>query len=77
MAGLVPLTPQAAQARVMPSDALMLGVHSSLRVASKHKKMVSAVLHLKRESIGKKGHPTAFSGGPKAFGMKSKSIKLG
>ena len=77
MANLTPLTPQSAQPRMFPTDALMLGVHSSLRTGSKHKKMVSAVLHLKRESIGKRGHPTAFSGGPKAFGMKSKGIKLG
>jgi len=65
MAQLTPLTPKTAQPRVLPSDALMMGVHSGLRVASKHKKMVSGVLHLKHESVGKKMR-TAFNGSAKA-----------
>lgn len=54
-----------------PSDSLQLGVHSSLNVASRHKKMVSSVLHLKKESVGAKQHPTAFKNGIKAFHPKT------
>lgn len=42
-----------------PGDAMAAGIHSDLRVSSSHKKAVSAVLHLKRESGGR-GKPTSF-----------------
>lgn len=54
-----------------PSDALQMGVHSSLSVSSKHKRMVSGALHLKRESVGAKSHPTAFKSGIHAFHPKT------
>lgn len=54
-----------------PADSLQFGTHSSLGASSKHKKMVSGVLHLKKESIGAKAHPTAFKvKGAKAFNTK-------
>lgn len=45
------------------------GVHTALSAASKHKKMVSGVLHLKKESAGHRLNPTAFHSGTKAFGQ--------
>lgn len=53
---------------VRAGDALPYGVKSALATASKHKKMVSGVLHLKKES-GHRGHPTAYNTGSKAFGQ--------
>ncbi len=43
------------------------GVHTALSAASKHKKMVSGVLHLKKESAGHRLNPTAFAKGNRAF----------
>lgn len=51
-----------------PADALQMGVHTSLAASSKHKKTVSGVLHLKKESIGKT-NKTAYVKGAKAFGQ--------
>lgn len=44
-----------------PGDAMMSGIHSDLRVSSKHKTAVSGVLHLKRESGGR-AKPSAYKG---------------
>ena len=52
---------------VMPTDAVQQGVHSDLRKASAHRKKVSGVLHLKKESIGRNMKHTAFTSGKKAF----------
>jgi hypothetical protein len=54
-----------------PGDALPLGVHSSLNTSSKHRRMVSSALHLKRESIGSVKHETAFKG------LRQKAFKNG
>jgi hypothetical protein len=60
-----------------PSDALPAGVHTALSAASKHKKMVSGVLHLKKESAGHRLNPTAFNhGGNKAFGQVKPKTKV-
>lgn len=56
-------------------DALPFGVHTSLQTASKHKKMVSAVLHLKKES-GRRGYPTAYNISSKAFGQQKPKTKV-
>jgi len=52
------------------------GVHTALAAASKHKKMVSAVLHLKKESAGHRLNPTAFSKGAKAFGQQKPKMRV-
>lgn len=39
---------------------MMTGIHSDLRVSSQHKRAVSSVLHLKRESGGR-SKPTAYN----------------
>lgn len=57
-----------------PGDALPAGVHSSLQTASKHKKMVSGVLHLKKE--GHRANPTAYRTGAKAFGQQKPKMKV-
>lgn len=51
---------------IFPTEAMPTGAHAALRLASKHKQMVSAVLHLKKESVGK-SNPTAYATGKKAF----------
>jgi len=51
---------------IFPTEALPTGAHAALRSASKHKQMVSAVLHLKKESVGK-GNPTAYPKKKMAF----------
>lgn len=51
-----------------PADALQAGVHTALATSSKHKKVVSGVLHLKKESMGARGR-TAFVKTAKAFGQ--------
>lgn len=45
----------------------MSGVHSALNTSSRHKKQVSGVLQLKRESAGHRGNPSAYNTGKKAF----------
>jgi len=50
-----------------PGDAMQSGIHADLRTSSAHKKVVSGVLLLKRESAGHRGNPTAYKGGSKAF----------
>lgn len=72
----ISITPKEPIERTFPTDAMQRGVHSSLRVASKHKKLVSGVLHLKRESVGRTGSPTAYGGGRAAFGQQKPSIKV-
>ena len=71
------ITPTAAApgARVVrtPGDAMQAGIHSDLRGSSQHKQMVSAALHLKKESAGHRLNPTAYNVGKKAF----KKVKLG
>lgn len=57
-----------------PGDAMQSGIHSDLRTASAHKSAVSGVLHLKKESAGHRGNPTAFTAGKHAF-KKAKKIK--
>lgn len=55
--------------QIFQGDAMQTGVHAAMRQASRHKKAVSAVLHLKKESAGHRGNPTAYnSGNKKAFG---------
>jgi len=49
---------------VMPGDAARAGTPTSMQRASAHKKMVSPVLHLKKESIGARNNPTSFGGKP-------------
>lgn len=62
------LMPKGGTARpTIPTDAMQFGVHSAFRAASQHKKQVSAVLHLKKESVGKRSNPTAYNTGGKAF----------
>lgn len=51
---------------VIPTDEMMMGVHSSLAVASKHKKLVSGVLHLKKETLGHRSNPSAYHTGKRA-----------
>lgn len=60
-----------------PADALPMGAHSSLQVASIHKKMVSGVLHLKKESAGHRGNPSAYNTGAKAFKKPKLKMKVG
>lgn len=67
---------QAKNLRPSPGDAMPAGVHSSLQTASKHKKMVSAVLHLKKESAGHRMNPTAYNTGSKAFGQQKPKTKV-
>lgn len=55
-----------------PGDAMMSGIHSDLRVSSKHKTAVSGVLHLKRESGGR-SKPSAYKS--TAFPKKAKAFK--
>lgn len=50
-----------------PGDAMQSGIHSDLRTSSAHKSAVSGVLHLKKESAGHRGNPTAFSVSKHAF----------
>lgn len=58
-----------------PADSLQFGVHTSLASSSKHKKMVSAALHLKKESVGRAGR-TAYNHGIKAFAQgKAQKVK--
>lgn len=52
------------------ADALPAGGHSDLSTASQHKRTVSGVLHLKKESVGHKGNPSAYNSGKKAFPKK-------
>lgn len=52
------------------------GVHTALSAASKHKKMVSGVLHLKKESAGHRLNPTAFGKGSKAFGQQKPKAQV-
>lgn len=59
-----------------PGDAMQSGIHSDLRTASAHKSAVSGVLHLKKESAGHRGNPTAFNVGKHAF-KKAKKVKNG
>lgn len=74
---MMPAPPkQAPQSKVVPSDALAPGAHMALRVASQHKKQVSAVLHLKKESVGHRGNPSVFHGNNiKAF-PRSRGLKI-
>ena len=55
-----------------PGDAMQAGIHSDLRTSSLHKQQVSSVLHLKKESAGHRGNPTAYNVGKRAF----KKVKL-
>lgn len=55
-----------------PGDAMQSGIHSDLRTSSAHKSAVSGVLHLKKESAGHRGNPTAYPTGKKAFKKKVK-----
>lgn len=48
-----------------PGDAMMAGIHTDPRGSSTHKRAVSAVLHLKKESGGR-SKPTSYRGS-KAF----------
>lgn len=57
-----------------PGDAMMSGIHSDLRVSSKHKQAVSGVLHLKRESGGR-GQPTSYRGKKVNAAFKPAKIK--
>lgn len=57
-----------------PGDAMQSGIHSDLRTSSAHKSAVSGVLHLKKESAGHRGNPTAYPTGAKAF-KKAKKVK--
>ena len=41
-----------------PWDAMQSGTHSALRLASRHKKLVSAVKHLMHESTGRSAYRT-------------------
>lgn len=49
-----------------PVDAMQFGTHQALRASSKHKKLVSGVLHLKKESVGHRSNPTAYATGKRA-----------
>lgn len=56
-----------------PGDAMQSGIHADLRTSSAHKSAVSGVLHLKKESAGHRGNPTAYPIGKKAF-KKAKKV---
>ncbi len=56
-----------------PGDAMQTGIHADLRTSSAHKSAVSGVLHLKKESAGHRGNPTAYPTGKKAF-KKAKKV---
>ena len=58
-----------------PGDAMQAGIHSDLRASSAHKQQVSSVLHLKKESAGHRGNPTAFGTGNKKFAFKKLKVK--
>lgn len=58
-----------------PGDAMQAGVHSDLRTSSAHKQQVSSVLHLKQESAGHRGNPTAYNVTKKAFKKMRTAIK--
>lgn len=45
----------------VPTDALQMGAHAALNKASAHKQLVSAVIHLKRESAGKGKKATSYA----------------
>ncbi len=70
------LAPAVSKFKPSPGDAMPAGVHTALAAASKHKKMVSAVLHLKKESAGHRLNPTAFSKGNKAFTQVKPKMKV-
>ena len=70
------ITPQQ-RSKINPGDAMPAGVHTALQAASKHKKLVSGVLHLKKESAGHRLNPTAFAKGSKAFGQVKPKMKVG
>ena len=58
-------------------DAMPFGVHNAYNTSSKHKKLVSGVLHLKKESQGRRAYPTAYNTkATKAFGQKKPSSKV-
>ena len=56
-----------------PGDAMQSGIHADLRTSSAHKSVVSGVLHLKKESAGHRGNPTAYPVGKRAF-KKAKKV---
>ena len=56
----------------MPGDAAHAGTPADLRRASKHKKAVSAALHLKKESVGHRGNPSGYGAKSLAFPVKLK-----
>lgn len=54
------------------ADALPGGAHSDLSTASQHKKMVSGVLQLKKQSAGHKGNPSAYNIGKQKLAFPKK-----
>lgn len=74
---IAPVTAAPGAPRVVrtPGDAMQAGIHSDLRGSSQHKQMVSAALHLKKESAGHRSNPTAYNVGKKAF-HKLKMLKV-